>query len=134
MKSVFESQMTVPFHMADPAGIVFFGHIFSMAHSEYEKWLTQAVGNWDKWFNNPEWIAPIKKTTADYLSPMKAGQNIKVKIFIKATTESSFTTFFEFYNSDVLCAQVEMLQVFCDKKTLKKIPIPTLATPLLRSR
>lgn len=131
MKPVFESQVTIPFHMADPAGIIFFGHVFSIAHAEYEKWLTSEMGSWDRWFSNPEWIAPIKKTEAEYLAPIKAGDNITVKIFVKNITESSFTTFYELSSKNQICAKVEVLQVFCDKKTFKKIPIPDAAKKVI---
>ena len=60
----------IPFHLADPAGILFFGHAFTLFHQAFEHFVIEKLEcPWDLWFQNPEWIVPIKRAEAEYGSP-----------------------------------------------------------------
>ncbi len=132
MKKVFKHQIQIPFHLCDPAGILFYGNFFGLAHSTYELWITKEAGSWDKWFSNGEWIAPIKSTHAEYFKPLPAGTMTNVEIILKSVTESSFTIVTEFTVGEVTHACIETVQVFCDKKSFTKISVPKNVSTFIR--
>ncbi len=128
---MYKKQITIPFHLSDPAGILFFGNVFSLAHEVYEQWIIQKLGKWEKWFGNGQWVAPIRKAEAEYFKPLSAGDAIEVVISIKSVGQTSFVIIAEFNRAAVCHARVETVQVFCDRKTFIKIPIPPIAKQLL---
>ena len=127
MKVLFKRNVLIPFHMADPAGIMFFGNIFALAHGTFEQWISEQEGGWSQWYTNPEWIAPIRKAEVDYFKPLRAGEVFEVSFTLKEVTDSSFVSLIEFIKAGECHARLETRQVFCDRKTIKKIPVPPQA-------
>ena len=82
MSKNFEKEISIPFHLTDPAGILFFGHIFSLYHEVYESFISSFCP-WESWFNNDQWIAPIRKTECEFLAPLFAGKKYLAKVKIK---------------------------------------------------
>lgn len=114
----------LPFHWADPAGILFFGHAFTLAHQAYEHFVMEKLEvSWKGWFENPDWIVPIKHTEADYFSPLKAGENCQIDLQVAAMSTSSFTLTATL-KQKLPCCQVKTVHVFCERSSQKKIPIP----------
>lgn len=118
-------KLFIPFHLADPAGIVFFAHSFTLAHQAFEQWVQTSLNmSWQEWFNNPQWVAPIRHTEANYLAPLFAGQECDVNIEVKEIKNSSFTISYQISQQNKICCELTITQVFCDKTTMKKISIP----------
>lgn len=125
MEPVYERTVFTPFQLGDPAGIVFFGHLFSLAHEVYEQFIQEKLSiTWSDWFNNEEWIVPIKQTQASYFVPLFAGLWYQVRLELKQMTTSSLTLVYRFYKEEVEHCQIEILHVFCDRRTKKKLSIP----------
>jgi acyl-CoA thioesterase FadM len=115
----------IPFHLADPAGILFFGHLFSLFHQAFEQFVIhQLECPWNLWFQNPEWIVPIKQTEAQYLSPLQAGQECLIELSVIAFSLSSFTLTASFYQQQQLCCVAKTIHVFCNRLNKQKMPIP----------
>lgn len=128
----FRSLIYVPFHLADPGGILFFGHAFSLAHEAYEQFVQNEWGFvWEDWFQNPAWVVPIKKAEANYLAPIKAGQTCLIEVGVAAVSTSSFTLKSMFSQQQVPCCEVITIHVFCDRATKKKRPIPEEVAALI---
>lgn len=124
MKSPYSCLL--PFHLTDSAGILFFGHVFSLAHQAYEHFIIQQVGYpWQIWFQNPEWIVPIKHAEAHYLRPLLAGQECTIDILLTALSSSSFTLTASFLQQQALACQVKTVHVFCNRSTQQKMSIPS---------
>jgi acyl-CoA thioesterase FadM len=120
----YHTSCFIPFHLADPAGIVFFGHVFSLAHQAYEQFISDQLGyTWTEWFQNPEWIVPIKQADAHYLHPLVAGQSCHMELHVTALSSTSFTLTSSLSQQQVCCT-VKTLHVFCRKATKHKMPIP----------
>jgi acyl-CoA thioesterase FadM len=120
------------FNDCDPAGIFYFGNVPNLCHRVYENWLTQLKPDWNFWFNNPEWIVPIKSCTTDYLSPMKAGTAVRIQLTIVQMSQSSFTSSFHAFHPDtnVSYFKTQIVHVFVQKSTFTKSPIPETIRPL----
>lgn len=125
MKKNFEHEIFIPFQLSDGAGIVFFGHVFSLAHEAYEHFVQEILCySWDSWFNNPEWILPIKQSKAQYSAPLMSGQKYVIDLSILQITLSSVTFTYLFHQSGKEYCRVETTHVFCDRAMKKKQPIP----------
>jgi acyl-CoA thioester hydrolase/1,4-dihydroxy-2-naphthoyl-CoA hydrolase len=119
------SQVKVHFHQVDAAGVLFYGHVFSLAHNIYEEFITQGLGfDWEQWFNNSNWAVPIRHAEADYLQPLLGGHTYNAKIDIIEVGTSSFRLQFLFSEKADDKCMVKTTHVFIDKKMGAKVPIP----------
>lgn len=114
----------VPFHLADPAGIVFFGHSFTLFHQAFECFVLQQLKYpWNFWFQNPEWIVPIRYAEAQYLSPVQAGQECQIDLSISIISVSSFNMASSIQQNGKCCL-LKTVHTFCRRSTKQKMPIP----------
>lgn len=121
----YESKIFIPFHMADPAGIIFYGHVFTLAHEALEDYIQQHVQiKWEEWFNNKEWFVPIKESYADFKRPIFVGKECQVKVQPTSIGKTSIGFLYSFSQMGNLCCEVKTLHVFCDKITKSKRGIP----------
>lgn len=66
----FHTEIQIRFREADPAGILFFGHVFALAHDCFEGFIEETGFGWKNWFNvRGEYLVPIRHTEANYLRP-----------------------------------------------------------------
>lgn len=115
---------TIMFYDADPAGILFFGNFFRIMHFAFEKYLG-TVNLFKDFFENPEYIFPVKTSTADFKIPVKHGNKVKIEIEIAGIRKSSFEVYFKMVNPEgKLCAEGKTVHVCVDKKTGQKATLP----------
>jgi acyl-CoA thioester hydrolase/1,4-dihydroxy-2-naphthoyl-CoA hydrolase len=121
----YQQDIYIPFHLVDAAGILFFGHVFTLSHQIFEKFIVEQLEiSWDDWFKNSEWIVPIKSTEANYHRPIMAGLSCMVQFQIKNIRQSSFELEFQFHQNSVNCCTVKTVHVFCSREKANKIAIP----------
>lgn len=121
----FTHEVFISFHLVDRAGILFFGHVFPLAHQVFEAFISQKLNlSWEDWFQNNHWIVPIKQTEAFYQAPLIAGQICSIKLCIEEIKNSSFVSSYSFYQNHTECCVVKMVHTFCSTATRKKIEIP----------
>lgn len=120
----YNYQCFIPFSMADPAGILFFGNVFPLFHQAYEQFIINSLKYpWTSWFQNPEWFVPLKHVEADYHQPIFAGQNCNIQLSIHSIGSSSLTLHSSIHQNH-LCCLIKSAHVFCSHSTKQKIPIP----------
>lgn len=113
------------FDQCDPAGILFYGQIFFMAHQMLEDFIRHSEISYPDWFHHPQWIVPIKSAQAQYLKPISCGEKINCSLSISKMGSSSLEFETVFINQDLItCAISNVLHVFVDRSVGKKIPIP----------
>tara|TARA_B100000749_G_scaffold280223_1_gene275303 strand:+ start:11708 stop:12115 length:408 start_codon:yes stop_codon:yes gene_type:complete len=127
----FTAEIILPFDMADSSGFIFFGNAFAIEHQVIEKFVIQSDIGWEYWFNNPDFIVPIRHTEADYYAPIKAGDPVKCELSALKVSDSSVTFECEFSSSNTKCISVKSTHVFVDKKSMSKISIPNEIKKLL---
>lgn len=124
MSAHFEKEIQVRFREADPAGILFFGHVFDLAHDCFEDFV-QAVGmTWNEWFLSKTYIVPIRHTECQFLKPLIPGQKYVLQASIVKMGHSSFQMKYVFSSHSEICAEVLMVHVFLDGQSQQKISIP----------
>src|SRR5947208_826750 len=113
---MYQKELFIPFHLADPAGVVFFGHAFTLAHQALEAFVQEELAlPWAIWFQHEEWLAPIRHAEADYVKPLRVGLPCTVEIEIAVLGDSSATFHYTFYQEQVKCCSVKTVHVFCDR-------------------
>jgi acyl-CoA thioester hydrolase/1,4-dihydroxy-2-naphthoyl-CoA hydrolase len=122
----------IPFHMADGAGVLFFGHVFTLAHDTYEHFIREGLDlTWEWWFQNSEWMVPIRHAESDYQRPLLVGQACHIKLQLGEIRKSSFTLLLTFSQNEQECCTVKITHVFCNRLTKKAQSIPSAIRDLL---
>lgn len=125
MKS-FETR--IHFDDCDPAGIVFFGNYYKLAHRALEQFCSSSSLGWEGWFRRPGVGVPLKHSEANYHAPIRSGSIIWIHVGIERMGTTSLTVKFDFRTgkdmSSELLAEVQTVHVFIDIKEKKPIPIP----------
>jgi acyl-CoA thioesterase FadM len=121
---VFHCSLFIPFHLSDAAGILFCGHVFSLAHQAFEQFVIHHLGcDWESWFQHPDWVVPIKHAEAHYHVPVQSGQECRFELVIDSIATTSFALSTSLFQKNHCCT-VKTVHVFCDRATKQKIPIP----------
>lgn len=135
MAQVFQTQVTIKFHEADPAGIMYFGRLPSLAHDCFEQFIVAAGYAWGEWFKTPKAIIPIRHLETDFLSPFRPGETYDVDVTVSRIGESSFQMHYLFRKGDRKHGVVKMVHAHLDPKTFEKKALPedirTRLTPYL---
>lgn len=124
MAQSFTNQIQIKFHEADPAGIMYFANIFSLAHDTFELFIQKAGYSWNEWFKQNKYIIPIRHAECDYLRPFHAGQVYNVHVAVAEFSNSSFKMQYTFKQNENDHAIVRMVHTCLDGKTFKKIDLP----------
>lgn len=121
-------ELFVHFDDADPAGIVFFGNFYRLAHRALELALPQWGLTWSDFFRAPGVGFPVRHSEADYMKPVRPGLSVFATVAVEKLGESSVTFRTEFRESSdpqgAVSAVVRVVHVCIDVKTLKKAEIP----------
>lgn len=124
MSDTYKSQVTVKFHQADPAGIMFFGHVFTLAHDTYEGFVQACGFQWKDWFLDHKYLIPIRHTECDFLRPFRAGETYQIEAEVIDFSSSSFVMQYQFTKEAQKHAIVKMVHTCLDQKTFQKSEIP----------
>jgi acyl-CoA thioester hydrolase/1,4-dihydroxy-2-naphthoyl-CoA hydrolase len=120
----FTYSNTIRFRDADPAGISFFAGVYGFAHDAYEEFVKGLGFEWSYWFENPEWIVPIRHSECLYLRPMPVGSGFTITVKIDSISASSMTVKYDFSIGTTAVAEVKLVHVFVVKDKFKPRPIP----------
>ena len=122
---MFSIKRRINFYHCDPAGVIFYGHIFFLCHSAYEHLISSFNLGLDYW-KNDNFIVPIVHSSADFLKPLKNGDVIDIEVVVTKLKQSSFELSYECKNQKGdLCVEVKTVHVIVDKQTWKKTKMYT---------
>lgn len=123
MKS-FRWQNRMRFHQADPAGWMFFGRAFELAHDCMEDLLVEAGFPWKDWFANEQFAMPIRQAQADYRRPIPAGALYEVEAVVKRLGGTSVSFQFTFRIGGETALILDSTHVLLDVKAKAPTPWP----------
>lgn len=126
MKHAFHTKITLKFRDADPAQIMYFANIFSLAHDCFEEFIVAAGYEWSEWFNPHDYMIPIRHTEADFKIPFFPGQTYEVAVTVASFGETSFKMHYVFSQNGKTHAHVNMVHTVLDIKTKEKVKLPDL--------
>lgn len=126
-KNEFVWSRRLHFREADPAGILFFGNLFSLVHDAYEEYLEHLGFPWEEWFGEKKpYIVPIRQLQAEYQKPLRPGLKTHIGLELVDVGESSYRVQFRVWqkSQQEICCQGHLVLVFADPEKGKKITIP----------
>lgn len=93
----FEHRFSVRLHDIDAAGVMFYGHLFRYAHDAYEGFMG-ALGLPLDGLIRAGCRLPLVHAEADYLGPLRHGEEIWVEVGVEALGGTSFTLVYGFHD------------------------------------
>ncbi len=114
----------IHFHECDPAGIVYFGHVFTFCHEAYEE-LMRTGGQAIETLLTGPCVYPLRHVEADYSAPMRMGDLVTIGITLGKLSERSFRVEFTVTSEQgVLLAKAAHVHVAVDRETMRPVAIP----------
>ncbi len=121
---MFTANVKVYFYDADPAGIIFYASLFKFVHAAYEDFMRSLHTERDYFFDK-DYILPIIHAEADYVRPIKVGDELQVEVGVSLLKNSSFELNYKFYKEDKqFTAIAKTVHVCVKKEEFKKIELP----------
>ena len=116
--------MAVGFGDADAAGVIFYPRALALAHAAVENFIRRSPLGWAAWFASPTHAAPIRRAEADFLSPVRAGDTITMRVGVVEVGETSVTFAVDFLDAEgCLAIRVRTVHVLIDKATGRAAPL-----------
>lgn len=122
---LFIKPVEVRFRHADPAGIMFFGNVYKIAHDTYEDFITYLGFEWSDWFKNEDWAVPIRHSSCEHFRPMFPSKVYDVHVFVERIGKSSFTLKYVFVEGDDAYCEVSLVHTFYNIKSHTKMTMPS---------
>ena len=121
---MFTTNVKVYFYDADPAGIIFYASLFKYVHAAYEDFLRDLHTERNFFFDR-DYILPIIHAEADYIKPIRVGEELSIEVVVSALKNSSFEVSYKFYkDSNQFTAIAKTVHVCVLKEKFKKIELP----------
>lgn len=124
MSLKFQTEMRLKFRDADPAQIMYFANIFSLAHDAFEEFIVKAGYKYEEWFTKDLHMIPIRHAEADYKAPLVPGGLYTVVVQVENLGTTSFKMKYTFESKAGIHATVKMVHAVLDPHTQQKIPLP----------
>lgn len=128
---VFNTKYKITFSETDPGGIVFFAEFFKIAHITYERFF-DSLDLDRNYFLDKKFIIPIVHSNADYISPVKFGDELNCELIVGEIGKTSFELKYTLYNKDQIAAKILTKHVVVLKDEFKKSAIPANLLEALR--
>lgn len=126
MSLKFKTQTRIKFRDADPAQIMYFANVFSLAHDAFEEFIVTAGYRYEEWFSKNDHMIPIRHTEADFKAPFIPGQTYEVTTSVASLGTTSFKMKYTFSQGRHLHATVLMVHAVLDPKTHQKMALPEI--------
>lgn len=120
----FVCEIVPRFSQLDPAGILFFGEVFTVCSGVYEDFLRSLGFGWEDWFRNPAVASPVRHAQAEYFKPLEGGQTYEAHVEIAALGTSSFEVEYAISRQGACHCRVRIVHVFIDTQARAKIAMP----------
>ncbi|HUV30045.1 MAG TPA: thioesterase family protein [Acidobacteriota bacterium] len=116
---------SVRLHDTDAAGLLFFGHQFTIAHDAYETFMEQIGCGFARIIREEDFLLPIVHAEADYRAELFVGDRLTVRLTVEDVGDTSFTLAYDLLGDDGKSAgTVRTVHVCMDKAGRKKKPLP----------
>ena len=96
---MYTYKTTIRLHHTDAAGILFFAHLFVIAHECYESFLEPEV-TFNSIFNEKNLKMPIVHAEADYYKPLRTSDKITITPQLENIGDSSFSIVYDVHTEN----------------------------------
>jgi acyl-CoA thioester hydrolase/1,4-dihydroxy-2-naphthoyl-CoA hydrolase len=124
-RALYTKTLQLRFRHADPAGLLFFGNVYKIAHDTYEDFIQDLGFEWQEWFDNKDCGVPIRHSSAEHLLPLEPSKVYKIEVWVERIGKSSFTLRYAFVDDQHLYCEVRLVHTFYNKALKTKMSIPS---------
>jgi 1,4-dihydroxy-2-naphthoyl-CoA hydrolase len=86
----FSYSRTIRLADTDAAGVVYFARTLSLCHEAYEASLAAAGIDLNEFLGANGIVIPISRSEADYLRPLRPGENVRIDVAPEPLSENAF--------------------------------------------
>jgi 1,4-dihydroxy-2-naphthoyl-CoA hydrolase len=115
----------IQLHDTDAAGILFFANQFRIVHDVYERFMGRLGFGFRDRFEKRDFVIPIVHTEADYLRPLRVGDDIEIALSVGRIGRTSFVL--NYHLTDLegqTVGKVSTVHVTIDPEKGTKIELP----------
>lgn len=120
----FETGMRVDFADVDAAGIVYFARVLDYCHIAYERFLDSIGLPLPDLLADRAFLAPIVHAEADYRSPLRHGEAIRVEVTVPRIGRRSYETAYTVSGPRGLSALGRLVHATIDGARFEAIEVP----------
>ena len=121
-----QSKIKIPFHLCDPAKILFFGSLYEIYHQYLEDHIDDLGVTWKDWFQG-EAGPPIRGLKTSYNQPLKFGVTYQAQLSVQKIGSSTVTFLFQVLGDDKqVRTSTEVTHCFVDPKKRVKVEVPKI--------
>jgi len=120
---MFRTTYKIAFSETDPGGILFFAEFLKIAHITYERFFS-SLELTRNYFLDDKYILPIVHTNADYISPVKFGDELVCEVMVGNLGTTSFELNYILKNENKIAAKIQTKHVVVLKEEFNKTNIP----------
>jgi 1,4-dihydroxy-2-naphthoyl-CoA hydrolase len=122
--AAFTARRRVAFQEVDAAGIVFYARFFDYFHDAYVGWLEDRGVPLDAALRDGTWAAPLRHAEADYLRPLRFGEEIGVAVVVLAVDDTELTLGYRVTREEEPVCFGLTRHVSVDVATFRRAPFP----------
>jgi YbgC/YbaW family acyl-CoA thioester hydrolase len=121
----FTHEIQVRFQDVDAGGVLFYGRVYDYVHVAYEEfWASQGVER-GVFFSGAEYLIPVVHSEADYRTPIRHGERVRVTIDVTHVGRASFSLRHRVTGPDGSPrVEVRTVHAFARKETMRPMGIP----------
>jgi YbgC/YbaW family acyl-CoA thioester hydrolase len=122
----FAVRRAVRFQDVDAAGLVFHPRVLEYFHDAFVEFLAAHGQRLDEVLQQARWGAPLRHAEADYLAPLRFGDEIEVALVKARLEQSEVRLDFRVTRArdDEVAAVGHTVHVFVDARTFRRRPVP----------
>lgn len=133
-RALVSTSRAVRFQDVDAAGTVYYARVFEYFGDAYVALLERGGIDLRHMLAAKEVLAPLVHAEADYLSPLRFGDEIDVEVATTRVGRSSITIGYRILSGSRLCAVGHTVHVFVDAATFQSREVPPGIRAALTSR
>ena len=122
----FARTRRVRFQDVDAAGVIFYASVFEYCHDLYVEYLDAHGVSLVDVLEKRDWAAPIRHAEADYLRPLRFGDEVAVSLPVAHLAESELTLGYRiaFGANREVAVVAQTVHTFVSLPNFKRCPIP----------
>jgi len=93
---MYSHPAVIQLHHTDAAGILFFGHLFMLAHDAYQAGMAVLGLDLRRILDEGTYLLPIVHAEADFKAPLRVGDAIDIRVTVERLGQGSFTLAYDF--------------------------------------
>ena len=120
----YAENRTVRFQDVDAAGIVFYARFFDYFHDAYVGMLRGAGAPLEAALESGEWVAPLNRAEAEYLRPLRFGDEVEVVVAGVDVGETDYVVAYRVETPRGVVAVGRTRHVSVDPADFQRAPVP----------